>query len=499
MDTFRRDHLGCYGSSPVNTKHIDRFASEATIFENSFISSYPCMPARCDLWTGQLSFLRRGWAPLEYDQPDLVTLLGQNGARTALFTDHYHYWQYGSGNYTQSFHAAELIRGQENDNYKTGNSTTVDYPASPEKLNARWERYFFNTEDRKADDDYFTAQIFNKAGAWLDKNKDQENFFLMMDFFDPHEPFDPPLHYAEKYLPENWKELIKWPKYGNADNYSKMDVDVIHALYCAEIEFLDHCFGKFYSKLEKLSLLENTAIIFTSDHGWLFGEHNWLGKHSRVLFNDIVRTPLILKHPALERGKRKELVQMCDLMPTVLDIMNIPIPPEVQGKSAACLWDAQKRAENDLSHRDAVIFGVFGGETYCTDSEYILIKAPNKTNTPLYWYTRSHFNNWDFGQKNYWQDSIKRIEQFDGKRFPVQYRNAYPRHAAPEYVTDGELNTMVTGKIDELYHIPTDPLQQHNLAQEDAQKAAFYRQKMECIMREHHAPEEQFVRLCLLP
>jgi arylsulfatase A-like enzyme len=201
MDTLRRDHLGCYRNSPVATPNMNRFAADSMVFENSYVSSYPCMPARQDLFTGQLSFLRRGWSPLEYDQPDLVTLLSQNGIRTALMTDHYHYWQYGSGNYHQSFQACEMIRGQENDNYKTGDEKKAVFPAEKGKVNPRWFRYYYNTSERKNEDDYFTAQVFNRSMEWLEHNYGQDDFFLMLDCFDPHEPFDPPIKYAEPYLP----------------------------------------------------------------------------------------------------------------------------------------------------------------------------------------------------------------------------------------------------------------------------------------------------------
>lgn len=392
-DTLRRDHLGCYGTSPVRTPNLDRFAQNAVVFDNSFVSSYPCMPARQDLWTGQLSFLRRGWSPLEYDQPDLVTLLSQNGVQTALITDHYHYWQYGAGNYHLSFNACEMIRGQENDNYRTGDERRAVYPAAKDKLNARWPKYYFNTSDRRCEQDYFTAQVFERGIRWLSQNQGDQDSYLLLDCFDPHEPFDPPLEFAEPYLPEGWRDLPIWPQYGEASRYTEQELKVIHGLYCGEIAFLDHYFGKLYRWLEEHDRLKNTAVIVASDHGWLFGEHGWLGKHSALLYNDITRTPLLLHHPALPAGRQETLVQMADLMPTLLDILGTPIPQNVKAKSLACLWDESKRSQDDITHRKAMIYGVFGGETYLTDGRYVFVKEPNASNTPLYWYTRSHFNN----------------------------------------------------------------------------------------------------------
>lgn len=496
-DTLRRDHLGCYGNSPVKTPNMDRFAQRATVFDQSYVSSYPCMPARQDLWTGQLSFLKRGWAPLEYDEPDLVTLLKENGVRTALMTDHYHYWQYGAENYHVGFDACEMVRGQENDNFHTGDETTVQYPAPREKLNDRWTRYYFNTRDRRCDEDYFTAQVFRNAVQWLDDNRDGTDQYMLIDCFDPHEPFDPPLAYAKPYLPQCEGDLPIWPRYGESSNYSQRELDTIHGLYCGEVAFFDHCFGKLYQWLEENDRWKDTAVIVTSDHGWLFGEHGWLGKHSSLLYNDITRTPLIIWHPALQKGRESTLVQMADLMPTILDVMGAAIPQKVQGKSLACLWNADKRSQTDALHREAVLYGVFGGEIYLTDGEYVFVKEPNQTNTPLYWYTRSHFNNWDFGQKNYWQDSVKRIEQFDGQRFPVQYPNAYPRHAAPEFAQGAGLKTCVQGKKDALFHLQDDAAQLHDLADEQPARMAHYRALMAELLERYHAPCEQLERMNL--
>lgn len=497
MDTLRRDHLGCYGNSPVKTPNIDRFAADATLFEDSYISSYPCMPARQDFFTGQLSFLHRGWSPLEYDTPDLVTLLSESGTRTALVTDHYHYWQYGAGNYHQSFGACEFIRGQENDNYKTGDATETEYPAAPEKLNDRWHRYWRNTQGRRGDDDYFTAQVFSKSMEWIEDNADNcddRGFFLMMDCFDPHEPFDPPIEFAEPYLPAGWRDLPIWPRYGESGNYTPQELEVIRGLYCGEVAFLDHWFGKFYKMLEEKNLLGDTAIILTSDHGWLFGEHDWLGKHSHLLYDEIVHTPLIVRHPALKKGRSDALVQMADLMPTVLDIMDVPVPQSVRSSSLAGLWDESK--PGGIAARESLIFGVFGGEVYCTDGRYVLAKRPNETNTPLYWYTKSHFNNWDFGQVNYWRDSIKRIDQYDGRRFPVQYENAWPRHAAPAYV-EGDDRATIVRKRDALFDLTHDPGQEHDIIEEHPEIADRLRSKMKQVMAEYGAPDEQYERLGL--
>lgn len=499
MDTLRRDHLGCYGNPFIQTPNLDRFAHNGALFENAYIGSYPCMPARQDLWTGQLNFLWRGWSPLEHDQHDMITLLSQHKKTTMLITDHYHLWQYGSGNYHFSFNGVEIIRGQEQDNWITSPDIEIRYPASKEKLNRNWVKYARNTAHFNAKEDYFAAQVFQKSMDWVEQNKNLKDFFLMIDCFDPHEPFDPPSGYAEMYNSGFDGESVVWPRYGNADQYTSDELEQIHALYCGEVTFVDEWFGHFYNKLRSTGLLENTMVIVTSDHGFLFGEHNWVGKHSRILYQDIARTPLLIQAPLIKSGTvYRELVQMKDLTPTILETMGIEVPVAMHGKSLVPLWDESKQFEDDIRSRHSILFGVFGGPVYCTDSKWLLVKKPVQGNAPLYWYTRSHYFNWDFGQNNLFNDTRARLEQWDGRRFPTQYREVRPGHAAPQMIRSLEdWKADVLEPFDELYNIGEDHGQQHDLAQQYSDIVEQLTEWTRQGLSQLGAPEEQFVRLGL--
>lgn len=499
LDTLRRDHLGCYGNEWIKTPNLDRFAQNGARFDNVYIGSYPCMPARQDLWTGQLNFLRRGWSPLEYDQNDIVTLLNANNKTSMLITDHYHLWQYGSGNYHCGFSGFEFIRGQEMDNWITSPDIPIPYPASPDKLNKNWQKYVKNTAHFTREEDYFAGQVFQKSAEWVERNKNANDFFLMIDCFDPHEPFDPPKRYAEMYNPGYDGESIIWPKYGESSQYTEEELRQIHALYCGEVSYVDHCFGQFYEKLERLGLLDNTMVIVTSDHGFLFGEHQWLGKHARILYQDIARTPLLINSPSIPKGTvYRELVQMPDLTPTILHTLGVEPSDSMHGKSLVPLWDEKRRSEQDIRSRDSIVFGVFGGPVYCTDGEWLLVKKPAEGNAPLHWYTRSHYNNWDFGQQNYLEDSKARLEQWDGVKFPTQYANAHPGHAAPRLIrSEQELRTYVSNPNDELYHIAEDHHQTNDLAQIRRDVHERLCRTMDLRMKELDAPKEQWERLGL--
>lgn len=499
LDTLRRDHLGCYGNRTIETPNLDRLAQNGARFDNAYIGSYPCMPARQDLWTGKLNFLRRGWSPLEYDEPDLITLLRNHGKTTMLITDHYHLWQNGSGNYHTSFHGMEIIRGQEMDNWVTGSNEPLRYPASEEKLHVHWMRYALNSTRLREEKDYYAAQVFQKSIDWVEANRGTDDFFLMIDCFDPHEPFDPPPGYAEKYSQGYSGEKVIWPRYGDSARYTPEELEYIHALYCGEVTFVDHWFGRFYEKLESLGMLDNTMVIVTSDHGFLFGEHQWIGKHSRILYQDIARTPLLIQHPDIVPGSVfTPLVQMPDITSTILQAMGIEVPAEMHGQSLVPLWNLSLRCEGGIHDRDAIIFGVFGGALYCTDGEWLLVKKPVEGNVPLYWYTRSYYMNWDFGQKNLYADSQKRLDIWDGERFPVQYENAHPGHAAPTLILDEKQSRAKVPYLeDELYHIVSDHGQLREVSREAGQTLEQLKQTASRIMRRVNAPSEQWQRLGL--
>jgi hypothetical protein len=145
-----------------------------------------------------------------------------------------------------------------------------------------------------------------------------------------------------------------------------------------------------------------------------------------------------------------------------------------------------------------LIFGAYGGQVYCTDGEWVLVKKPVQGNYPLYWYTRSHYNNWDFGQVNYPEDSKARLDQWDGVRFPTQYPRAHPGHAAPKLIrSDEELRAELPFPEDELFHAATDHGQQHNVAKEQSEAVERLKQLMSERMQAVHAPDEQWERLGL--
>ena len=480
MDTLRRDQLGCYGNAQGVTPALNAFSERATVFTNSYMGSYPCMPARYDLWTGNCTFPWRGWAPLEYDEIDIAQALRDQEVTTQLITDHYHLWQWGSGNYHMSFHGAQFIRGQESDNWITDTSIETRWPADPSKMKPAYPLYHRNTAHFTREEDYFAPSVFRAAMNWAEGNRDQESFLLMIDSFDPHEPWHTPEHYWRLFDPDYQGDHPVWPPYGKPTALTERELKHVYALYRGEVRMCDVWFGRFLEHLGNLGLLDETIVIVTSDHGFLFGEHDWLGKHTDTLYNHIAHTPLLIYHPDVPGGRRVDhLVQLYDLYPTVLEALGARIPESIHGRS---LLPMVHRGNQAPPLREVACFGGYGGPLHVTDGEWVYVRQPQSTG-PLYWYTRSHFLrfNWSRGE------SV-------GKSKDLETTRRHLAHREPD-------RFLVRGKEegyepppDALYHLPSDPEQYRDTAGEDSPTATRLRSQARAFMKGIQAPHEQLER-----
>ena len=118
LDSLNRHMLGCYGGSEFDTPNLDAFAARSTRFDNHFVGSLPCMPARREIFAGRKDFLWRPWGPLEVFDPRLPRVVKAAGLNTGVVTDHYHYWEEQANGYVQGFASTLFIRGHETDFWK---------------------------------------------------------------------------------------------------------------------------------------------------------------------------------------------------------------------------------------------------------------------------------------------------------------------------------------------------------------------------------------------
>jgi len=347
-DTLRRDYLGCYGNRWIHTEYLDRFAKEAMLFDRAYIASFPTMPHRRDIFTGRYTFAYSTWSPLSRDEIILSQLLRQAGYTTMLITDTPHLTRNGY-NYDRGFDGWLWIRGQEADRYMT-NPTKH----SEERKKALGAQYLSSVSLRRFEEDYFVAQTMTEAEKWLELNYDQhEKFFLHVDTFDPHEPWDPPKWYADMYDP-GWKggdvlggAYMTETKRPFAADLTADELNHLRALYAGEVTLVDRWVGRLLEKIEDLGLYENTAVLFTSDHGTYLGEHGYLGKQDH-LYEEVTHVPLMIRMPDSEgtvHGRCESIVQSPDLMPTILELAAANPPPTVQAESLVPLMRRDKEVK----------------------------------------------------------------------------------------------------------------------------------------------------------
>ncbi len=346
-DTFRRDHLGCYGNKWISTPNIDKFATNSLVFDSAYSGSFPTVPNRRDVMTGRFTSSYTPWAPLTAKEVVLQSVLTRNGYMTMMIADTPHILENGYF-FDRGFEGFEWIRGQESDRWKTYPEFNP-HSCDPKKLRGReWlgKRHRRNVAHWRKESDRFAARTMSTACDWLEENYKRQNFFLYVDTFDPHEPWDAPQYYIDMYNPGYKGQVVDYPLYWYTKDFlSKEELKHCRALYAAECTMVDRWVGRVLQKIEDLGLYKDTFVVFTTDHGFLHGEHGIIGKSLidpditprqltyTPLYEEINHIPFIAHNPFGVKGRTKAMIQPMDIMPTFLELANIKIPPTVEGKS----------------------------------------------------------------------------------------------------------------------------------------------------------------------
>ena len=356
IDSLNRHQLAAYGGEELHTPNIDRLAARGLVFDHHWACSMPCIPARRDLMTGRASFLESSWCPMQPWDVDLPGLLRREaGVSSHLITDHHHYFHSGGEGYHTLYDSWEFNRGQEWDPWRPAPGGV---PHKPEfrGQNDRWPSYWPNRERLEADNDlaYPSVRNLRSAADFLDRFHERDNWFLQIENFDPHEPFQCPAHYLREEGDRWTGPLYDWPQYGPCEDEPEA-VAHVRARYAASVRMTDRYIGELLDRLDRHNLWATTRIFLVSDHGHLLGDDGWWGKNLMRDRGKLVHTPLIVAGAGVEaNGRRSGLTSMVDLMPTLLEGHGVKPPDCVRGRSFAPLF------QEDKSHRDTAIAGYFG-------------------------------------------------------------------------------------------------------------------------------------------
>jgi arylsulfatase A-like enzyme len=427
-DTLRSDHLGCYGNRWISTPNIDRFAKSSLVFNDSYVASFPTVPARRDLFTGRFTFTYSDWSPLTAEERVISEVLGKAGYLTMFIADTPHSTAPGY-NYQRGFSGWVKIRGQEGDPLVT-DPVDIDLPAAPEKFRnpEKVKQMLRNNLLRKSEEDYFCAQTMREASMWLEKNY-KEKFFLYVDTFDPHEPWDPPHYYVDLYDKGYTGEEVTYPVYGPSDYLTRREIKHIRAHYAGEVTLVDRWAGRLLEKIEDLGLFENTCVIFTSDHGFYHGEHGLMGKSIITenyqglapLYEEVTHTPLIVHLPETRPRRISGFVQFPDITATIAELAKVKDGISMDGTSIMPLIKGKGKIRDFAVSSPSIIHGSAGGQ-----------RATIKT------------KDWTF---------IYGLEEKKERTYETR-------------IVDGQVRIQkrLGGKMEpELYHLPSDPGQKKNV------------------------------------
>lgn len=500
IDSLNRSGLSCYDPDKGDTPYLDTFAQSSLLFENAFVGSLPCMPARRDIFTGRKELLWRPWGPIEPGDPRLPRLLQQQGYSTGIVTDHYHYWEEHGNGYIQSFQSSELIRGNEVDAWR---------PVKPDKEVPRWVRamerwrpewarqYFANVEEFRDEEDFFTAKVFTAGMKWLSQfARDCKPFFLQVECFDPHEPFHVPEPYRSMAREHGDDVYTIWPPYQNSHlaaefmaSTTEEELSHIRDRYRAKVRMVDRWFGRFMASVERLGLAGETIVIVTTDHGHELGDRGAFGK-SDPHYDYHANIPLLIRHPEGPVGERTPaLVSAVDLFATVLDAAGSPYPEhDARGHSSSFLPVVH---EPSRPHRSATLYGTYGQGLAATDGTWTLLKAPAQEG-PLYSYSSMIFSSMMVSQINPPDDSGHFIPgcALPQWKTPVRDRGHACMNATPRGLVGQKVGDL-------LFHRTKDPAQLNNRWADAVEERNRMLALMRSLMAAEGAPPEQYERLGL--
>jgi len=282
LDTTRADHLGCYGYSKAETPNIDNLAESGILFKNAVCQAPLTLPSHSSIFTATYPFYHgvrdNGGFYLSSDKTTLAEVLKENGLATSAFI------------------GAFVLDSQ------WGLDQGFDYYYDNFDF-TKYKTVSLDSIQRKGE------EVIKAFFDWFEKNY-KKRFFSWIHLYDPHTPYNPPEHYRTRFS--------KW-KWG---------------LYDGEIAYVDDLIGKVVNRLKEKGILAKTLIVIVGDHGESLGQHKER-THGFFIYEATTSVPLIIHFPSSKLGgiKIKECVETIDIMPTLLEILGLSIPREVQGKS----------------------------------------------------------------------------------------------------------------------------------------------------------------------
>lgn len=496
FDSLNKNMLSPYGGDWIKLPNFLRLAEKTVQFNKCYAGSLPCIPARRELHTGRYNFLHRIWGPLEPFDDSAIQMMRFHKVYTHLITDHWHYWEEGGATYHTRFNSWENVRGQEGEPWK-GQVADPEIPTDIvfRKPGPVWRQDFVNRQRIKKEEDFPLAKTMNLGLEFLETNHGEQDWFLQLECFSPHEPFHVPDEYLKLYEENYNGPHFDWIPYREVEE-NEEQVQHIRNKYAALLTMCDVYLGKLLDFMDEHDMWKDTMLIVNTDHGLLLSEHNLWGKNAFPHYNELANVPLFIWNPNV--GKKGEtsdcLVQTIDLAPTLLNFFGLKPTKDMTG------YILDETMKTGKSVREDVLFGCFGLHMNYTDGRYVYMRAPRDDKDEyLYNYTLLPLDMKVPFEPQY----IKTMERCEPlsftKEMPVMKFRGH-RWISPSLLqaSDGSSISLDFSSLkmeDLLFDLETDPRQLHPIQDEKVEKECI--EKMKCLLDANDAPKELYTRLAI--
>ena len=418
VDTLRADAVY---DNWVRTPTMDALARRGLSFTQVFPEAMPTIPARNSILTGRRRFPYRGWydrdglldapgwEPFDHVDRSLMADFRQAGYWTTYVTDN-PFLGYAPpyGRFRHSMH--RFVRtGGEIGGHQPISSVPPNilrhwiHPSyDTPKSRARVGKYLANSHPWKGPDYTFAGRVFRNAIRELELAATQRGpFALVVDTYEPHEPWTPPPRFLDMYGSWHGPEPAQ-PRYGRADSWlftahaRHRVIGRMRDLYAAEVTMTDWWLGHLIDRLHDLGLERDTVIALVGDHGMAFGEHGWTGKVQTALYPVLTRVPLILVHPGRRRAGESSdwFASTHDVAPTLLSMAGVTPPRRMTGTDLSRVFRGRRLPERDYA------FGGYSDSFYIRSRRWMLWGYNKPGNFKLFDLHRDPGMNHDLAHSN---------------------------------------------------------------------------------------------------
>ncbi len=419
-DQHRADVMGCAGDPVVKTPNIDALAAAGVRFGRCHTNSPLCVPARASLITGQLVSQHGVWSNnygADENGPSHVRNIRDAGYHTAV-VGKTHLYAHGKQHTDDCRHILEAW-GYEDIHEVTGplaslkmGSPYTDYLKEMGLLEIHRKYITDHGDVRRQETPWYyppcplpteahlDTYVGREAVRWIENYQSSKPFYYQICFPAPHDPYDAPGEFREQYNLEDLplgmidppvdplSPLVKYfvdnyQKHTAIQNWTRKQRQYFKQGYYGKVSMIDHWVGKIVQALKERNMLENTWIIYTSDHGDSLGERCLIQK--MVFFNQAQLIPCIIRPPAGIKGwTSNALTDQLDIVATMVEIAGAAPPVEPNGRSLLPIVNNGEADPKAHTGKEVVISEVFGYTTLITDHNLMSVEGKGLQIAELY-------------------------------------------------------------------------------------------------------------------